>query len=547
MMPRELAPPAAAKSAAETTPKRGRRRWSWPLRVLLVGSFLLPALTAVFWGERSWRLEVARATEEARRNAQLLREYAVGVIRRHEAVLDAVAIVADLADDPGADLDELHELLARLARKNASVLSLGIISRAGEFVLSSRSHPVRLDVSDRGYFRNMRDGDDRLQIERVVLRPGGQDVLILTRRRSGGEFRGGVAATILVQAFTDVFGQMAPAERGSASLLRSDGLLLLRHMPDAPPIVVPPEVPFRLAIASAEEGTYRALAVSDGIERIYGYARVPELPLYANYGVSMASVAAAWRREMTPVVALLALAALLASATVFQTVRKLQAEADRGMLEAARRRAEVQDTLLRELHHRVKNSLMAVQSLVHMRGGGADRDQVLQQRVMAIAQVHDLLHVSEFVSRLDVAAFLRGLLANPAIVPPERDVALTCDADPVEASVDAAVPLALAVVELVTNALKHAFPDDRRGSIQVTLRDLGATAVLTVEDDGIGLPDAGCRSRTSGLRLVDRLVGQLRGRLDITADRGTCFTLTFPLGRGRDDTGRATGERSGAG
>jgi two-component sensor histidine kinase len=493
-------------------------------------------------------LEIARATEEARSNAKLVREYALGVVRRQEALLDAVAIIAELAEAPDPDLQSLHDRLAVLDQKNSSVLSLIIVNADGEIILSSRTHPVRIDVSDRGYFRHLRDRDKTLQIERVTLRPGGQDVLILAQRRPGDDFRGIVAATIPVHVFTDLFGQLAPPDRGSASLMRDDGLLMLRHTSGAPPIVVPPDAPFRRAIASAEEGTYTAVAVSDGIERIYGFSRVPGLPLYANYGVSTDSVAAAWRRDMAPVVGLLAVAALLSGAAVLQTARKLRAEVDRsaleaaklraevdrGALEAARRRAEVQDTLLRELHHRVKNSLMTVQSLIRIRGGGPDRDRVLEQRVMALAQVHDLLHVSDFVSRLDVAAFLRALLASPAIVPPERDIIVTCDADPVEVSVDTAVPLALIVVELVTNALKHAFPAKLQGSIHVRLQDFGDAAVLTVADDGVGLPDAGSRSRTSGLRLVDRLVGQLHGRLEVSADRGTAFTLTFPTAAGLD-------------
>jgi two-component sensor histidine kinase len=517
------------------------RRSAWPLRLLFLGSLLLPLLTAGLWGERSWRLEVARATAEASGNAELVREYALGVIRRHEAVLDAVAILADLADAPGADPDELHERLAALDRRHAPLVSLGVVSAGGQLVLSSRTHPVALDVSDRDYFRRARDGEAGLLIERLTIRPSGQDVLVLSQRRPGAAFRGAVLATIPVEAFTELFAQLAPADRGSASLMRSDGLLLVRHTASARPVMIPPDAPFRRAIAAAEQGTYRALAVSDGIERIYGYARVPGLPLYANYGVSTASIAAGWRRDVAPVAALLVLAALLGCAAVLQTARKLRAEVDRATLDAARRRAEVQDTLLRELHHRVKNSLMTVQSLIRVRGGGPDRDRVLQQRVMALAQVHDLLHVSNFVSRLDVGAFLRALLGNPAIVPPERGLTVVCEADPVEVGVDTAVPLALTVVELVTNALKHAFPEGRGGRIAVTLCRRGPEAVLTVEDDGVGLPDAGTRGRTSGLRLVDRLVGQLRGELAVEAGRGTRFTLTFPV------EGDRTARTAGAG
>jgi two-component sensor histidine kinase len=543
MVPRMPAP--APGTRPHPGPPRMTADWPWQLRALLAGSILLPLLTGVFWAEGSWRREAARVTEDVRGNAELVREYALGVIRRHEAVLDAVAIVAELAEAPGADPQALHRRLEALNDKHMPLLTIGVINADGRLILSSRTYPIDVDVSDRTYFQRLRDGDQALQIERLVLRPAGQDALVIAQRRPGPGFQGVVAATISVRAFTDVFGQMAPPESGAASLMRADGLLLMRHTPTAPAIQVPPEAPARRAVAAAEAGTYRAVAISDGVERIYGFARLPGLPLYANYGVSTDSIAASWRRDMLPAVALLLLAAALGAAAVLQTVRKLRAEVGRGLLEAARRRAEVQDTLMRELHHRVKNSLMTVQSLVRVHGGGPDRDRVLQQRIMALAQVHDLLHVSDFLSRLDVAAFLKALLANPAIVPPERGMAVTCEADPVEVSVETAVPLALVVVELVTNALKHAFPDGRPGSIRVTLRDLGARAALTVEDDGVGLPQAVGRSRTSGLRLVDRLVAQLGGELDTATGHGTRFTLRFPASAARDAEGDAAGERAG--
>jgi two-component sensor histidine kinase len=518
-----------AGSAGPTRRPRATSDWPWQLRFLLVGTILLPALVTVWIGTYSWRAAIERAEDEAHSNAALVREYALGVIRRQEALLQAVEIVADLADAPGADLQTLHDRLARIDRNARSILSLIVINAAGEIVLSSRSHPVLVDVSDRDYFRRLLEGADALQIERLRTRPGNQDIIILAQRRAGAAFKGAVAAAIPVEVFTDLFGQMAPPDRGAASLMREDGLLILRHFPSAQPFMLPPDTPFRQAIAGVEEGTYRAMAVTDGIERIYGFARLPGLPVYASYGVSTESLAATWRAEMTRVVLLLGVAALLGAAAVIQTARKLRAEVDRGALEAARRRAEMQDTLMRELHHRVKNSLMTVQSLIRLRRGGPDGDTVLQQRVMALAQVHDLLHVSDLISRLNLANFLQALLASPAIVPPERGVQLSCHADPVEVGIDTAIPLALTAVELVTNALKHAFPDKRDGRITVTLRREGDVAVLVVEDNGVGLPDAGERRRFSGLRLVERLTAQLRGQLEIRAERGTRFTLIFPV------------------
>ena len=524
---REELPAALAPGRARAVP---RHRWPLSMRLLLGGSIAVPLLLLVLWAERSWRIENARANDEARRSAELVREYALGVIRTQEAILEHMASLVETAEREGADGEALHRRLAALNARHPSVLSLAVINQAGQIAASSRSHPVNIDVSDRDYFRIPRQGASALQITRVVLRPGGQDVVLLALRRPGAEFQGVLIATIPVETFTDVFGRLAPEDRGSASLMRSDGFLLVRHTPEARPITIPPDAPFRRAIASADTGVYRALAVSDGIERIYGFTRVEDLPLYANFGVSTAALRDAWVRDTALVGALLTLAALLGCAAVIQTGRGVRAEFDRNLLAEAERRADYQETLLRELHHRVKNSLMTVQSLIMVRGGGPDRDTVLRQRVMALAQVHDLLHISDFVSRLDLGAFLRALCTNPAIVPPERGVPVICDAEPVEIGVEEAVPLALLVVELVTNALKHAFPDGRPGKIEVTLAREGGQGVLTIRDNGTGLPDAKVRTRTSGLRLVDRLVAQLHATLEVRSTGGTEFRLTFPVG-----------------
>lgn len=500
------------------------------MHILFAGSIILPLLLLAFWAERSWHRENARAEVEARRSAELVREYALGVIRTQAAILDHMATLVETSEREGGAPLDLHRRLAALNARHPSVLSLGVVNGEGRLVVSSRTHPVDVDISDRAYFQAPRGGNGALQVTRVTLRPGGQDVVILAQRRGGADFAGILLVTIPVQTFTELFDRLAPEDRGSASLLRADGLLLVRHTPAAPPISLPPQVPALRAIASADAGVYRAVAMTDGIERIYGYTRLDDLPLYANYGLSTAALKAAWLRELSLVAALLGLAALLGALAVTLVRRGITAELRHARMLDAEQRADYQEMLLRELHHRVKNSLMTVHSLIGMKTGGPDRDTVLRQRVMALAQVHDLLHTSSLSSRLEFGSFLRALCANPAIVPPERGIVLTCDVEAIEVGVDEAAPLALLVVELITNACKHAFPGGRGGRIEVTLFRRGPVAILSVRDNGVGLPGEGARPRMSGLRLADGLVRQLRGRLDITTDRGTCFTLTLPLG-----------------
>lgn len=107
-------------------------------------------------------------------------------------------------------------------------------------------------------------------------------------------------------------------------------------------------------------------------------------------------------------------------------------------------------------------------------------------------------------------------------------------------NIQPAVPLALILNELLSNALKHAFPDRRTGSIQVGVKSKGAESVLRVADDGVGLPTGtpiGVSSSSLGLQLVRVLVEQLCGRLEVHSPPGTTYAITFPSKAGTDDPG----------
>jgi two-component sensor histidine kinase len=114
-----------------------------------------------------------------------------------------------------------------------------------------------------------------------------------------------------------------------------------------------------------------------------------------------------------------------------------------------------------------------------------------------------------------------------------RPVKLTLDVEPVPLDIDIAIACGLVLNELLSNALKHAFPDGRSGTITVTFHCVDGSATLVVADDGVGLPAAqGGHERPGSLgqRLVAALARQLRGTSSIESKRGTRFTLTFPFG-----------------
>ncbi len=185
--------------------------------------------------------------------------------------------------------------------------------------------------------------------------------------------------------------------------------------------------------------------------------------------------------------------------------------------------------MLRELNHRIKNSLGMISGLImleHRRPEGPDLAAV-NARVFAIARIHDLLHRSSDNHRIDLWALIRDICTSDAIVLPERGIAIECSGCPTLVEERLASPLALSLVELVTNAQKHAF-DRPTGTIRVTLETDGATAELHVEDDGRGMPQH--RTRSSGLRIVEALVLQIDGRLAVASGTGgTKVSIAFPV------------------
>lgn len=210
--------------------------------------------------------------------------------------------------------------------------------------------------------------------------------------------------------------------------------------------------------------------------------------------------------------------------------------------EALRGSLREKDALLREIHHRVKNNLQIVSSLLSLQSLRVDHPETrealadTQGRVRSMALLHEALYRSGSLAMLDVPSYVENLVAHLRRSMPEtaQRVSFTLDIAPVHLDLDRAVPCGVIINELVTNSLKHAFPHERTGSILVRLRPTdGERLALTVNDDGIGLPhDHNPRSLSDngslGLLLVSDLIRQLGGASRVGPPPGTSFLITFP-------------------
>ena len=196
------------------------------------------------------------------------------------------------------------------------------------------------------------------------------------------------------------------------------------------------------------------------------------------------------------------------------------------------------EVLLKEIHHRVKNNLAVISSLLNMQSKYIRDKKTLeifresQNRVKTMALIHTKLYQSSDLARIDFADYIRNLTAG--LIDSYRlepgGVTLVLDVMDVYFDVNVGIPCGLIINELLTNALKHAFPNGRKGEVSVSLKPDDETITLVVADDGIGFPDAiDFRNTESlGFQLVTALVDQLGGTIELTRGKGTTFVISFP-------------------
>ncbi|MEZ5662430.1 MAG: histidine kinase dimerization/phosphoacceptor domain -containing protein [Burkholderiaceae bacterium] len=199
------------------------------------------------------------------------------------------------------------------------------------------------------------------------------------------------------------------------------------------------------------------------------------------------------------------------------------------------------DLLLKEVHHRVKNNLQIIHSLLDLQvlqltdGHIIDVLRDSQNRIRSMSLIHQTLYQSRNFVRVDFQQFLdelmRSLMESQRVGTDEVSVGI--DAHEIELPINEAIPCGLIINELVSNAFKHGFRGRGRGHIQVSVQELSDRIVeLAVSDDGTGIPDDLDLERTGtlGIQLVQLLGRQLNGSLQVDRARPTRFVLRFPLG-----------------
>lgn len=222
---------------------------------------------------------------------------------------------------------------------------------------------------------------------------------------------------------------------------------------------------------------------------------------------------------------------------VIEYVRDITArkEAEDRLKESLREK----DILLRELHHRVKNNMQVISSLLNLQANhiadpvAKEMFRETQRRIRSMALVHEQLYQSANLSQINFASYLAHLSSHlfQACGVSTHRVRLNLQTEELLLDVNTAIPLGMIFNELMTNSLKHAFPDNREGEIKVILRRYDRDqAFLEVADNGLGLPKGfkleECKSL--GLQIVQTLCHQIKARIELDQSEGTAFRIIFP-------------------
>jgi PAS domain S-box-containing protein len=198
---------------------------------------------------------------------------------------------------------------------------------------------------------------------------------------------------------------------------------------------------------------------------------------------------------------------------------------------------EEKEVLLREIHHRVKNNMQIISSLLSLQSAYLNNKQLQdilkesQNRVKSMALIHEKLYQSEGLAKINFSEYIRNLTYDLfSSYATDTNIKLNLEIPELSLDIDTAIPCGLIINEIVTNSLKYAFPDAIEGNISINLKTEDEKIILSITDDGVGLSENFDlkKTKTLGLRLVKTLVRQIDGSLELHRNNGTEFDIKFP-------------------
>jgi len=350
---------------------------------------------------------------------------------------------------------------------------------------------------------------------------------VARRLERNGAFAGAIAAYLPGDVLAQTWSEAALGAQSTVAVTREDGWMVTRY-PLPPQAIDLSGTQLFASLKDAPEGTYVSdSSPVDKVSRRVGYVSLPDLGLVVTASMSRTSTTDAFlaRAGQTAVVTapIFIAMVLLCGWAIALLIRH---DRNRVELEQALERNRV---LFKEIHHRVKNNLQQVASLIRLQQAPAAMKEDLTRRITAMSAVHQHIYESDQFGVLDAEAYLARVLKSLSESAPPG-VRLEWSLSPLQLSPDQALPLGLIVNEIVLNAFKHGFPDGRAGLVSIRLeRPLeGNEAVLVVQDNGVGMAETPAGGIGLGTRLISGLAQQLGGQTTVTRENGVRVELRFP-------------------
>lgn len=403
-----------------------------------------------------------------------------------------------------------------------------VVDRNGRTIYSTDPKIRQVDITDREYFKELKNGRDRYVSSLLVSRLNGEQIFVFSRRLvRSNEFAGAAIVSFDVRLLSDIWEAVNLGGISTVNIIRRDGQLVARY-PKAPgPVDMSKYVLFTHHLAMAPSGTYLARSSPvDGATRIVGYSAVDGTEFIAvgtvDYGLAMQRF---WKDAFVGALILLAasVGSIAAAGWIRHLLRREAVNARRLMVALEENRM-----LLREVHHRVKNNLQSVQGLIRMQQLPPEVQKSLGQRITAMMAVHEQIYSHDQFGRIPVNQLLPALV-DTVVQAYDAVLRISFDIDDVTVSSDQATALALLVNELVTNSIKYGIPGRGELSIAVQLKKTDSGAVrLVVADNGPGF-DANTAPRRMGTRLINGVIAQLGGTFKYIMDEGTSFIAEIKL------------------
>jgi signal transduction histidine kinase len=581
----------AGHDRADLVTERPRRGLPWPLRLLLVAALAVPVLLLTIAARQNFRLVQVEAERQVVTETGELQEHALSAIETYALILAWV-------DDRirGLDWDriehdgELHRFLSNLETL-PQMGTMVLIDADGQ--VRASGHPTgaeTADASTREAFSAQRDRDVGFFIARQRQDPTTHQFdFDISRRRStpDGSFDGVIVISAKPEYFAEFFSTVSRDEKASALLLRDDGSVLLRYPSVNRPVVFASDASVMRAVAAVpHRGVFWGSGATDGIERLFGYQRVGQYPLYVVFGIPRHGVLALWRANLIDYLLFAVPASLGLFCMTLFAVRQLQKQ----RLASWRWRATAR-RLNREMQRRIRaeadlNQAQKMEALGQLTGGvahdfnnlltvlqgcleilsGRQHDPKLQARVeTALATVErgekltsQLLAFARrqplTVARLDLNAVLQRMaemLARTVGSKVRIETDLASDLWPVDAD---ATQLELAVINLAINS-RDAMPDGgllRLRTYNTTVPERwpggpGDFVGLEISDTGTGMSEEVLarafepfftskepgKGTGLGLSMVYGFARQSGGTASIRSElrRGSAVTLLLPRAR----------------